>query len=433
MGKLSTVFGILTAIMAVIAVTLSFLLFTRRNEFRGRADHLATAVATIVKTSDPDNSTNVSHDASFTPADRASGTPESGTLGWKAYHEAKDATGDYAAYQKCLDKAVGLVQTATVQRNALAESLTTVASELGMPEAEAAGGNLKNLGERDKFAQSNDRVLQLTRAVVVRDNAMIRTYVTCGKAVDFEFDEKQFTERQNMTDEDGNESEGEFPTKVPLAEFANKVTMVKTRCNDYVETIVDGMERVAKHKWETDSTQLADDREYAGALTSLLNDFEDINEQLVLFDKAKLEVTEYKLKMEEMVDELELTRKEWTKVQDDLAKKKVEVQRLRAQLNLDTGMDVGVGPVEMSQNLEGKVVQVNKEWNFVILDLGRNRIRENVKMLVARNDDLIARVEISKVMRNISIAEVLPEGEAGQVKVGDRVILPFVKPAPAGR
>ena len=82
------------------------------------------------------------------------------------------------------------------------------------------------------------------------------------------------------------------------------------------------------------------------------------------------------------------------------------------------------GPVHVSDDLEGRVLEVNTEWDFVILDLGRNQVEENMEMLIARDDRLVAKVQISKVMGNISIGEVVPEIKVDEIKEDDRVILP---------
>jgi len=93
------------------------------------------------------------------------------------------------------------------------------------------------------------------------------------------------------------------------------------------------------------------------------------------------------------------------------------------------GKPVPTGPVVIAPDIEGEVVEVNDEWNFVILNLGREEgVNEEMQMLVARDDELVARLQVSKVLRKISIAEILPEVQTTGIKIGDRVILPDEKP-----
>jgi len=433
MGKAGTIFGVLTALLAITAAVFSFILFNRRNEFRGRADKLAATVADMVKKLDVESSSDVQSKVNFTPADPVALTPEEGTLGWKTYHEARNEMGEYPEVGKTLDLAKKLAFDINERRNALAETIVKAAKDLRIPDTELEETDLKHLlADKERFNNATSNVLQLTRAITARDDRMIQTFAQCGNIIGHQFQLDMCWQREEMVDEDGNTMLGEYKVGVPLTEFTNRVTALNTRCNDYAQTIVDGINRVAKHNWETNTDQLTDEKEYAGALTSLLNDFDDINESLALFEKAKIEIAEYKVKMEEMVDELEQTREELNKAQDTIVEQAIKIKNLMA-----TGFipdeEGGDGQVAINPNLEGKVVEVNNDWNFIILDLGRNKVREQMEMLVAREDNLIGKVQISKVLREISIAELLPEimDQTGEkVKVGDRVILPYPKTEP---
>ncbi|OGV71122.1 MAG: hypothetical protein A3K19_30585 [Lentisphaerae bacterium RIFOXYB12_FULL_65_16] len=433
MGKLSAFLGIVTALLAIAAVVLSLLLFVRRNEFRGRADKLASSVADIVAKLDKDSGTEVAKRVNFKAGDPASKTPESGSLGWKAYKDAKDPTsGTYPGFLKTLGEASNLADALNERRTGLADNLNKVATDLGIPEGQIEAEKLKQV-LADKGAAFNEntaRIHQLTAALIARDEAMIQTFVACGNVLQYPVADNAFRKRDEAVDENGKVTLGDFPVKVPLGDFSTKLTGLNTRCNDYAQTIVDGIHRTSKHKWETNPEQILNEREYGGALTTLLNDFDAINNTLVLYEKAKAEIAEQKAKIEELVDELDQTRQELNKANDTIVEQAIKIKNLTGGDPGAIGMDGA--PVEIDFNLEGHVVQVNPDWNFIIIDQGRKKIKENMSMLVARGEELIGRIQISKVLPNISIAELLPEGQNGQVQVGDRVIFPKTQAASAG-
>ena len=142
MATLNRILSILILILAIGAAVLSYFLFERRNQFRERADELATTVAEMVDSLDRDSQTNVSSAITFTPGDPATGAEETGTLGWQAYQEAA-ADGDPAEFDQNLNKARELADVLNEQRNRLAEKLAQVGAELEMPQEQVDPAQLK--------------------------------------------------------------------------------------------------------------------------------------------------------------------------------------------------------------------------------------------------------------------------------------------------
>ncbi len=425
MKNLGNVFSLLAAVVAIAAAILSFVISSRRAEFKGRADTLATAVAAMAKSMDDEgkSGTSVASSADFTPANAEAGTPESGGLSWKAYHEAKDESGTYAAFQDTVAKVVKQAGDLTQQRNDLSEALAEVAIQLAIPEDELDPADLTALADLDAFEKATRSVRGHATAVALRDKALIATLVKASDELGHPIDREGLTTRETTTDEDGNTTLGDFKYGSALDAFSRELAGLKTRSDEYAQAIVDGIGRVTKHEWEADPMKLRDEREYAGVLTSLLNDFDDINEKLALYDKAKIEVAEQKQKIGDLEEDLDQMRVDFQKTQDELAKTKQIVARLKRDTpslvaDVATGGAGGVDP-----NLKGEVLSVNDEWNYVIIDLGSRQVRENMQMLIARQDRLVAKVNISRVHSKISIGEILPEANTGSVRVGDRVIL----------
>jgi len=79
----------------------------------------------------------------------------------------------------------------------------------------------------------------------------------------------------------------------------------------------------------------------------------------------------------------------------------------------------------MRDGLQGRVLAVNKAWNFVVLNLGdKNGVINNAEMLVKRGNNLIGKVRITSVEPSTSIADIdvasLPPGVT--ITPGDNVI-----------
>jgi len=127
-------------------------------------------------------------------------------------------------------------------------------------------------------------------------------------------------------------------------------------------------------------------------------------------DKAGLQV---------QIDDLNTTVAKMEDEQQDLKDKITTLEQTVVELEGLTGQ----GNVKaLPKGLHGTVVVVNKDWNFVILDLGSNDgLVPNAEMLIHRGDKLIGKVLISGVTRDLSIADINTDWVQGQVKEGDFV------------
>ncbi len=74
-------------------------------------------------------------------------------------------------------------------------------------------------------------------------------------------------------------------------------------------------------------------------------------------------------------------------------------------------------------NLRGRVADVQENWNFVVLDVGRQaRVQTNTQFMVYRDSKPVGMVQVLSVGPGTSIAEILPEYRHGNPQVGDLVV-----------
>ena len=75
--------------------------------------------------------------------------------------------------------------------------------------------------------------------------------------------------------------------------------------------------------------------------------------------------------------------------------------------------------------IDGTVLAVNEEHNFVIIDMGKqDGIRKNMVLMVYRERKLLGKVEVEEVFEDMSSCVILPWFEKVDVKINDGVLAP---------
>lgn len=431
MGKLSNIFGILALVLAGVAAYFSFTISARRAEFRLRADKESTALVEIVKAVDADSGTSLAGTVSFTPGNPTAGTKESGSLGWDSFHKAKDDSGAYAAFQDLLNQAVAHVNSLAKQRNDLAESLANVSTTMALPEGQLAIADLRNLGDAETFGKATGTVERHIAAVAARDKAVIDALVQAGDAMELPVDRNALTTREQTRDSEDQPVLGDFACDRELSSFTTNVKDLNKRASDYGQTLVDAMDAVKEHKgvfaWSANRDRIQDRNNYEGALTQIANDFGKINEQLDGYVAAKNEIADLNTKVDKLEGDLDEAQKDLTSTQDKLVKAQSRIEYLEKLANVESDSITPEQIAAMAKNIEGQVISVDHEFNYVILNLGANKVKDNMELLVARGDKLVAKVRVAKVLSKISVADILPIAMQDTVKPDDRVILSAIQ------
>jgi predicted nucleic acid-binding Zn-ribbon protein len=430
MGKLSNIFGVIALVLAGGAAYLSFTIAARRAEFRLRAD---TTLVDIVKAVDADSGTTTASSVSFTPGDPKAKTAETGTLSWKSFHDAKDDSGAYQAFQNTLGLALDQVKKLVLQRNTLAATIVEAATTLSLPADQLDVASLRNLADDEAFAKATSTMQSHAAAVAARDKAMVKALQDAAEGMEETLDVTSLTSREQTRNDDDQVVLGDYRCQDTLNGFVGEVKDLNTRSNSYAKTLADAIDTIKPHqgvfRWSASKRSVQSKTDYEGALTQMLNDFGTINEQLDGFVAAKKEVALQKDKIDKLETDLDQMRSDLTETQLAKAKAETENRRLKILIGETPGFK-GKGPdlgENWTQNVEGKILSVNTDYNYVILDLGADVVKEGTEMLVARKDELIAKVQVARVLSKISVADILPIASNGTVKTDDRVIMPAVQ------
>jgi len=79
--------------------------------------------------------------------------------------------------------------------------------------------------------------------------------------------------------------------------------------------------------------------------------------------------------------------------------------------------------VKLPADTKGNVLAVDPKWNFVVLDLGKNKeMLEGGVLMVHRNSQLVGKVRIREVLSDRCVATVMPGWRLGEIEEGDQVI-----------
>lgn len=81
--------------------------------------------------------------------------------------------------------------------------------------------------------------------------------------------------------------------------------------------------------------------------------------------------------------------------------------------------DGGVTPLAAA---EGSVLVVNREFNFVVVNLGeRDGVKPGHFLEISRGNKSVAKVQVERVYENMAAANILPEATKEPIKEGDQV------------
>ena len=124
------------------------------------------------------------------------------------------------------------------------------------------------------------------------------------------------------------------------------------------------------------------------------------------------------------IEDLKHQKDELQLVKDSLD---TQLKGSQAQLGAAQKRLQGIQDGAAMLGLRGRVLAVNREYNFVVLDLGsRNGVSNNATMIVQRSGSLVGRVRTVSVEPSQTVADIVPNSVPAGVIVqpGDTVIFP---------
>ena len=190
------------------------------------------------------------------------------------------------------------------------------------------------------------------------------------------------------------------------------------------------------------SRNLVNEREARKSLSDEIGKLRDENislkRELIMANKDKIRLQD---KLKDTIQKKEALQKMVGEVKDVLKEKKMMFSEIESQLTKAVGADtkskesasVELPPIVVKSNasgksltgkpLKGEVLAVNKNDNFVIIDLGENSgIKPGSKFNIVRSGSTIGNVEVIETRREISAADIKEVNKGYTIREGDTVI-----------
>ncbi|MCB1102795.1 MAG: hypothetical protein H7A43_04620 [Verrucomicrobia bacterium] len=142
----------------------------------------------------------------------------------------------------------------------------------------------------------------------------------------------------------------------------------------------------------------------------------EVTRQQARLDELQQDKVDLQLQTDELNTKLATVEDELRDVQDQLVTLEQENSDLLSQLGYGTNK-------QLPKGLTGRVVLVNKDWNFVVINLGSDQgLVSDAEMLIHRGDQLVGKITISDVSRNLAIADLNRNSLQDSVMEGDYVV-----------
>lgn len=168
-------------------------------------------------------------------------------------------------------------------------------------------------------------------------------------------------------------------------------------------------------KAEKLAAQIADERKAKEDALAKLNDKDRELEEV------KTNWESEKTSRSSLQDQFAKLQKEYVAVQDQLKNLEATNQNLSKQVeDLQAKKEVELDKIVVKPGVEaeGKVLVVNKEFNFIVVAAGNNKgITPGVVFGVFRGGKLVAKAQVEKVYETMSAANIMPD--SGEIKEGD--------------
>lgn len=397
--------NLLLLVTAILAFTFGFLLFQRREGLRNRGEKLADTLDTIVKDLDDKSGTNLGaeiHRKEFAGPDGK--TMKGGTLGWSYFHNAYDSTTQsYPQFDNVLSKVKKQTHDIREQRDILATVVAELATIFDVQNGDRSA--FQNLAT---FEEETKALIGKLEEVRKRDDLVFSKLEEIATKAGIPLDKKILLDPEKF--------------EQPLNDLALHFSKLKERSVNYSDALRQAVEKIDAHNFEVDANLLNDPNVYTGELTAMLNDFTNINEKLTDYEKYKVEFLETKDTLEKTIMALESSHDNLAALENKLASLETDYGSVKKRYNQLVGDTVKTESSELKK-LEGEVLNVDYDWNYVIVNLGtEDNLPENLEMTVAREQEYICKVLVTRVFKNYAVAEILPKLKQGSVIEGDRVI-----------
>ncbi len=408
MGLLNRIVNVAVLTLAIISVVFGFLLFQKREQLVNRGDFMAASINKVAKELDLDSNTKYAENllpAKLELDPKKSADAEKNSA--KTLHHT-----NYLKLKSILTPFEKQAQDIKMQRDALGTALNDVSVKLENTESYTPA-QFKDI---KTYAEKKETILGFVEKVNARDNDIFAQIADSAGVIGLSFDKETLKSLENF--------------KTPLGEFASKVEALKKRSDKYGEFIgrICGI-------LDIQAPSLAGE-DYESELKTAGNSIKGVKEE---FDKTKTELARAKSELEKKTDELNKAVAEGERQKNEIAKLKKDLRVALGEEDAEPTAGKKENEDTLWKKLEGKVIELNPKWDFVVIDLGKSNklmvgakkkettveLPEGKEMIVGRGDQFLGKIKIIRVNENCAIANIVPDKKdkamGAGIAVGDRV------------
>ena len=478
MKRLNRIVNVLTLALAVAIAVFSCLLFTKRHQLRDRGDRMATAIEKVAMILDDKENANAPwasdmkarQDTYFTvakyPSERLRTVrlplkPKNpDTTGAGAVSEAEaeenskstlyhdnyntpdwllrkqypggipDAMRDTESKGLNLQRQLALftaqAQDIIQQRNTLGDTLKNVAANLRLPETFLP----QQFYSVKSYADRGQRIMALAAAVNRRDDLFVDYFIRIGDQIKHPVAADLRERSRELKCDD---------LSIALDKLIGDTGRLRQRADSFADTI-SSMTRSLGATTPGKNELL--DEDYVGSLRKaerLAREVkEDLDKTTAALGRTKQELDDTRQQLADKERQFNELSKSFAAANKTIKTLKTILYNLEPSQNPDEPADAGAN---LYTRLTGKVVEVNRKWDFVVIDLGKNSTLKkplnggktqmlkaplpcDKEMYVARGGQYIAKIKIVKVDDNCSVGNVTAAPRGGNIEIGDRVFFP---------
>lgn len=178
------------------------------------------------------------------------------------------------------------------------------------------------------------------------------------------------------------------------------------------------------------------EREFATVLATrerLVNELEEakrsvqglsqaLEDKSARLDEVQAHLTEERRTVQELQAQLVTVQQQMDQVQGELflvlAERSESTDRARSSLvELERVVVSEMGTL----GLQGRVVSVHRDWNFVIVNLGWDQVKIGDTVSILRHDQLLAKGRVERVQEHVSAISLSEEWARAEIQVNDVV------------
>ena len=416
------ILNVLVFLLAIVACVTAFLLHKRRVELRDRADILSNQLASVIVALDGGDSKSTD----FNLQDDVNEE----TMDWKTFHKEAvrndDGTVDHSKFiakiavaKENADKLVNhdkylIGQIVDIAKNlkdpAVKEKDAVISIMEKVDVAEDSPNNYKKITEKmkDHATKVEEHRSDLVTGVVNINNAIV------GK-------------KDPGLNEviDNLEREISKPEVDAIIAKATALKSLKDTLAKGYSTVIAPLSELPFPEWSEGETEIDS---VGKNIESLSSHMKQVNLQLKekkkveqQFAKARKTIETNKVVIEGL--NLEVSKlKNTVKERDaDILKRDNEIGLLKKRVQVLL-KDAPIAT--MPEGLTAKVLSVNPEWEFVMLNKGeKDKMAIGGYMILHRGNKVVCKVRITRVLKDVSFAEIQKESRLALPKEGDGAIV----------